>query len=769
LAARAVPTQSEVERAFADAMQAAGFNPGPIEAGTPGFVRFDAPGDKKGKRNGFYKLALGDWPTGWFGDWKDPSGQVQWAWHESQGITLSDADRRKVQQERARLKAEASQARELRQMEVAEEASKRWGKSSADVEGHPYLDRKQIEVPRGLRVHTAGDGTALLTVPMYAFDMAGKTQLIGLQHIGPDGDKRFMASQRVEGGFFSIKGDPAMMVVCEGVATAFSIWQATGLSVVAAFNAGNLIQVVKDLMRWRSHATLLIAADNDEIAPLDWAEKGQGRPWVNAGVVKGEAAAKLAACRWIVPIFTDGPGRDRTDFNDLWVREGKQAVAGQVLGAYRSIEAETSEPGAEIVDIERTQDESWRGLIPMTSTGSLDGNNVEGVAVMIQHHRLLKDRLRYNQFTKEIELDGNGMEDYHVAQFRRIMHQERLKGRKADVQDEMQGEARRNGYDPLVEYLTTPVWDLMPRLDTFCSKYLGTEQTEYTRAVGRAFLIGAVARALDPGCKNDTMLVLEGPQGIGKSTAARYLFGDRFFTDNLPDFHSKDSFQQLQGSWCIEVAELSALSKAEVKDVKQFLSRLVDKFRAPYERLPMSIKRRSVFIGTVNPEDVGYLRDPTGNRRFWPIECGAIDTDAILLDRDQIWAEAVIAFRSGEKWFLTDEAAEQAREEQAKRGERHPWEELIRSYVAAHGKDRLTIGEVLTDILKLLPDKQTLQAARGAGSAMRGLGWIPRTERLYRGAEPVKVFYPPEGFIAEPDTRDFERLAFGDDDDLPTR
>jgi putative DNA primase/helicase len=138
------------------------------------------------------------------------------------------------------------------------------------------------------------------------------------------------------------------------------------------------------------------------------------------------------------------------------------------------------------------------------------------------------------------------------------------------------------------------------------------------------------------------MPVLEGEQGTGKSTAIRYLFGDRFFIDHLPDFHSKDSFQQLQGAWCIEVAELAALTKAEVKDVKQFLSRLVDKFRPPYGRNPIQVPRRTVFWGTVNPEEgQGYLKDPTGGRRFWPVETTAIDLAAILLDRDQLWAEAV--------------------------------------------------------------------------------------------------------------------------------
>jgi predicted P-loop ATPase len=187
----------------------------------------------------------------------------------------------------------------------------------------------------------------------------------------------------------------------------------------------------------------------------------------------------------------------------------------------------------------------------------------------------------------------------------------------------------------------------------------------YTTHVGRKALVGAVARALDPGCKNDTMPVLEGEQGTGKSTAIRYLFGDRFFVDHLPDFHSKDSFQQLQGAWCIEVAELSALTKADVKDVKQFLSRMEDKFRAPYARNPIHVPRRTVFWGTVNPEEgQGYLKDPTGGRRFWPVETTDIDLAGILRDRDQLWAEAVESYRVGERWHLEDEDIVAAAREQ---------------------------------------------------------------------------------------------------------
>lgn len=733
-----------VERAFADAMHAAGFTPGPIQPDTQGFVRFDAPGDKKGKQNGFYKLRLGDYPVGWFGEWKTGE-QHQWFYNDPEASPLTDAERRKIKQEQARLKAEAAQARETKQAEVAELASSMWGKADTNVEGHPYLAKKRIAIARGLRIYTARDGTQLLTVPMYSFDMNGQPQLTNLQTIDANGSKRFLKAGRVEGCFFSLKGDTSIIVICEGVATALSIWEATGLSVVAAFNSGNLIPVSKEIARHRPTATLMIAGDDDVIAPDDWEDRGKGKPWVNAGRSKAEAAAKVVGCRYIVPVFVDGPARDRTDFNDLFLREGKEVVGAQVLGAFRAIEAEDAEPGAQIVEIDRVQDESWRRLVPLTSQGNEDGSNVQGVALYITNHRLLRGRLRFNTFTRTIELDGNDLEDFHVAEFRRVMHTDHFRARKGDVADEMIAEARKNSFDPLTDYLRSLKWDGKKRLDEWMSRYLAVPFNEYVKAVARKTLIGSVARALDPGCKNDDMAILEGPQGTGKSTALRYLYGDRFFTDNLPDFHSKDSFQQLQGAWCVEVAELNKMSKADVGDVKQFLSRVEDKFRPPYERMPIRVRRRTVLWGTVNPEDgIGYLKDQTGNRRFYPVECGTIDQSGLLAARDQLWAEAAVAYREGERWHLEGEVLEAAREEQDKRREASPWEDSLRKWLLDNARNVLTVSEILTDALKVLPERQTPALARQAGAAIRALGWKPSTQRPYAGAPPQRVFLSPD-------------------------
>jgi len=754
MAARPMPSQSEVERAFQEEMARHGFLPGSIQPDE--FKRFDAPGDKPGKGNGWYKLKLGEYPVGWFGDWKlgEPH---QWFYRDANAGELTDKERKTIQAEQRRLKAEAAQARELRQAEVAEDASAMWKRADSNVEGHPYLERKHITAPRGLKIHTAKDGTRLLTVPMWSFDMNGQPQLTSLQLIDGEGRKTFLKAGKVEGCFFSIKGDGSALVICEGVATAFSIWQATGLGVFAAFNAGNLIEVAKEVQRHRHGTPLLIAGDDDAIEPDDWAQRGNGRPWVNQGRKKAEAAAKVVGCRFTVPYFNDGPHRTRTDYNDLFIREGETAVRNQITSAFTAKAPEMADQGAEVVDISEARSDGWRQFIFSNASGKIDSANVANVGLYIANHPMLRGRLRYNLFTKEMEIDGIPAEDHDVATFRHIMHNDRkmpFKSKKTDVLDEMEAEARRNQYDPLVEYLSGLQWDGKTRVDTWLPDYLGTDDTRYTRAIGRKSLIGAVARALSPGVKNDTMVVLEGEQGVGKSTALRYLFGDRFFVDHLPDFSSKDSFQQLQGAWCVEVAELSALTKADVKDVKQFLSRLVDKFRPPFGRLPIQVPRRTVLWGTVNPEEgQGYLKDTTGGRRFWPVETNEISLSSILLDRDQLWAEAVQAFRAGERWHLEEaEDIALAKEQQSLRREVHPWEEPIGQWLM--GKWECTVPEVLIDALKITPDKQNTQSSRMVGACLRALGWRSVTKRV--GDKVHKVFSSPaQRGIGPQDDMDF--------------
>jgi predicted P-loop ATPase len=190
--------------------------------------------------------------------------------------------------------------------------------------------------------------------------------------------------------------------------------------------------------------------------------------------------------------------------------------------------------------------------------------------------------------------------------------------------------------------------------------------------------------------KADHMLILEGPQGARKSTAIKVLAGEQWFTDELPELGSKDAAIHMQGVWIVEIAELDAMSRAEVSRIKAFLTRTTDRFRPPYGRYTIEVPRQCVFAGTVNLDTC--LRDETGNRRFWPLRSGTIDIDALVSDREQLWAEAVHRFREGAIWWIDDPAllAEAAAAQEA-RYQSDAWEDLIEHWLT-HETRRVNRG-----------------------------------------------------------------------------
>jgi predicted P-loop ATPase len=226
-----------------------------------------------------------------------------------------------------------------------------------------------------------------------------------------------------------------------------------------------------------------------------------------------------------------------------------------------------------------------------------------------------------------------------------------------------------NSYHPVKDYLQSLEWDGEPRLNRWLQTYLGAEGDEgYLSAVGKKFLVAAVARVYEPGKKFDHMPIFEGLQGKGKSTVGRILAGEKWFYDSELNLHDKDSALNLQGQWIVEMGELANINRADVRTIKSFITRQVDKVRPPYGKRMVESPRQCVFFGTTN--DDSYLKDKTGNRRFWPVKIpdhNEIDLEGLREDRDQLWAEALFTYDMGEILYLDKDLESVAKEVQASR------------------------------------------------------------------------------------------------------
>lgn len=249
------------------------------------------------------------------------------------------------------------------------------------------------------------------------------------------------------------------------------------------------------------------------------------------------------------------------------------------------------------------------------------------------------------------------------------------------VEDAMKAVAAQSIISPVRHYLESLTWDGKARIGTWLQAYCQAPQSVLVGQFGRAWLIAAVARALRPGCKADNALVLEGAQGAGKSSALRALAGEEWFFDGLRDLHGKDASAGLRGKWIIELPELSAMRRSDAEAVKAFLSRTEERYRPAYGKFEVVEPRRCVFAGTTNRSD--YLADDTGGRRFWPVSVGKIDLAGLKRDRDQIWAEAVTAYQTGEPWWLDADGEAAAAEIVAERQAEDAWSGKVLAAVAA--------------------------------------------------------------------------------------
>ena len=396
-------------------------------------------------------------------------------------------------------------------------------------------------------------------------------------------------------------------------------------------------------------------------------------------------------------------------------------------------EQQAFEPVEETHDVPEKLSDDWKAMLMFKDDGDALQNNVNNAQTLLGYHQDMAGVLAYNEFTKEIDVAKRPpwhtergdfprkLTDVDDTRATAWLERKGVKLAINVVHNAIVSAAHHKPYNPLHDYLNGLEWDGKARIDKALHFLLGCSDNQYTGSVSRRFLVGAAARALNPGCKMDTMLILEGPQGLKKSTAVAELFGEEWFTDELGDLGSKDAALQVQGVWCVEIAELATMNRAESNRIKEWITRRVDRFRPPYGRNIVDAPRQCVLVGTVNPEG-GYLKDATGGRRFWPVRCSKINVDWIRARRDQIWAEAVAAYRSGERWWFDKGEIESAQKEQEARYESDPWTDQVVGFITGKEGSHVTVSEVM-DHLTLSNRDQNQASQNRVAKILVAEGW----------------------------------------------
>ena len=447
---------------------------------------------------------------------------------------------------------------------------------------------------------------------------------------------------------------------------------------------------------------------------------------------------------FIFAVYTSAPNNDRTALSrvaqaveDSFRKFAEGAEITGIPKVMALIDRRAVEAALEWLEIGRGPEvavdaSNWREYLLRTNFGTII-RCVENVLVAF-HDKAWDGVIGFNESAlrvemmapppwdpdKKVPVPWKDEDDVLAAAW---MQRERIMVPKEIVGQAIQTVARDHPFHPIREYLEGLKWDSISRIDDWLTLYLGADPSHYVRAVGAKFLIGGVARVLQPGCKNDCCPVLEGPQGLYKSTALK-LLSEPWFTDEIADLGSKDSSMQVHGVWIVEIAELDAMTKSDVSKVKAFMSRAVDRFRPPYGKHVIQAPRESVFAGTVNP-GIKYLKDETGGRRFWPVKCGRINLDDLKRDRNQLWAEAVVRYNAGATWWLDSADLNKAAEkEQAERFDEDPWTPKIADYVK--NEDSVSIREILENCLRIPIERWTKPDKNRVATTLRFLGWKDR-------------------------------------------
>jgi putative DNA primase/helicase len=709
--------------------------------------RFAMLGERK--KDAWYRLYPNDPPAGNFGHWRmHPDGKgVNWSRKPDRVLSKEEIEAHRREDER-RKKQRQREIKVLQEI-TANKAREVWSVSAPDpAKNHGYVIAKGIEPHVGRvfqgETHTFENESKPLPINQgdLVVPITREGKLVSVQLIRADGSGKFFLPKTPTTGSYCLIGPKPTneIVICEGYATGASIHEATGLPVFVAFNCGNLKPVAKALRQRNPDARILIVADDDRF-------KEQ-----NAGIkCASEAAGDIDVRGTMVrPRFKPKDDESKpTDFNDLARLYGLDEVKTQILTGKPSfdIEALVEVKRAEVLSEELRPQIVFLANEPPPSSALLDrysacglamnmnGNplsNTDNVVRVLQSHQAFRGMFWVDEFHLKCftTIGGKQAELSERDEIRLMIIMQREFGMRtlgrSHTREAIEHVAGCDTRNEPKDWLHSLKWDGNPRIESFFSVFMGADENPYTATASKNWWVGMVARIFEPGCKLDTMVIFEGAQGKRKSSALEAV-GGKWFTEASDNPREKDFYLCIQGHLIVEIAELNSFTRADVNAIKKLLSVKKDRFRPPFGRRPEDFPRQSIFVGTTN--DVEYLQDTTGNRRFWPVNCVKdIQIEKIKDEREQLFAEAVHAFKANAKWWeMPDDAAD----EQDARRQPDIWETPIADWLGKKTSvDVITVHGVATECLGFCNSQLTHAHSVRIGKILRLFGLSPHPARV---------------------------------------
>lgn len=383
----------------------------------------------------------------------------------------------------------------------------------------------------------------------------------------------------------------------------------------------------------------------------------------------------------------------------------------------------------------------WRLECTLDESGN-PKKQFKNLKLFLQHYESFQGKLAFNEFSNSVvwlspmpwhdinpwdSENGRPIDDDDLLQIKGFFNKMNVDFSVNQCYEAARLVGIENKFHPLRNWFSQLEWDGTPRVDQWVPRYLGANDNLYTRAVGRKTLVAMVSRVFEPGCKFDYMLVLEGKQGIGKSTALRIL-GGQYFTDAFIDMKSKDAALLLQGHMLVEIPELQSFTYVDMNTFKAFTSRQFDHQRNPYDRMTSKIPRQCVMVGTTNHTD--YCKDETGNRRLWPVKVDGVNIEQLMRDRDQLFAEAVMLHKLGEPLFISDPQIEKlALEEQDLRHHEDDWQSEIAQWLVEGNIDTCSGAEIWQNCFGKNSAQFDRRSQHRVARCMSNLGFEKCTEK----------------------------------------